>query len=194
MQCLNEHDVFEVAAALLKPGGALALDLGNESYDGTCDDDHSRTWEPGVIDALRAEGLEMPKTDDAADAQPDVAKIKSQPPIRAPCSASSLAAAAAAAGLRLAACRVERDVVGGDFFVAQRSMSSSWLMEPFAHLDKHAAKKLRAQVLLDAARRAAAKDAAVATAARRRRLSPADCVRRSSTSDEARDMPGHARS
>jgi len=216
MACLNEHDVFEVANALLRPGGALAFDLFAESYDGAEADDHSAAWEPAVVAALASRGLvgafhlgEWTATpaadadapaDAAMTAQPDVApatdaaaassptggpqdatgaekrrkstpakaeakaapamrpldvKIKSQPPIRGACSASSIAAAAAAAGLRLAACDVQTHEVGGDFFIAQRAMSLSWLREPFEDISRADAKHLRAVVLTDAARRAA---------------------------------------
>ena len=77
---INEHDVLEAAAALLKPGGCLVLDLEHG--------EPGRAWEDHVRDALRAAGVAAPA---------DVARVPSLPPARPACSASQLAAAAAAA-------------------------------------------------------------------------------------------------
>ena len=145
---INEHDVLEAAAALLKPGGCLVLDLEHG--------EPGRAWEDHVRDALRAAGVAAPA---------DVARVPSLPPARPACSASQLAAAAAAAGLRLASCDAFDDAVGGDFFVASRSVSSSWLAEAFAgDGDRAAARVARRECILDAARRAAASAGELRTA------------------------------
>ena len=144
---INEHDVLEAAAALLKPGGCLVLDLEHPERGGA--------WEDHVRAALAHAGVESP---------PDVARVPSLPPARPACSASQLAAAAAAAGLRLASCEAFDDAVGGDFFVASRSVSSSWLAEAFAGGgDRAAARVARRECILDAARRAAGSDGALRT-------------------------------
>lgn len=153
MDYLNYHDVFEVAAALLRPGGALAFDLGPECYEATANDDLACSWVPAVRAALDARGLLDLLDPDHVDAI--IARVKSKPPLRPPCSASNIAAAAAAAGLRLAKCDIAKDHVAGDFFVAHRAMSTSWLAEPFAGMPPEDAKHLRSVVLLDAASRAA---------------------------------------
>jgi len=172
LPCINEHDVFEAAAALLKPGGALAFDLPAESYDGAPGGAADAAWAPAVEAALARAGLAPPPA-----AAGGVARVRSAPPPRPPCSASSLAAAAAAAGLRLAACDLVADDVGADLFVARAAMSASWLRESFAPLDRAARRKARAAVLLDAAavaaaRRGAAPRAPRAAARGRRRPRP----------------------
>ena len=166
LDCLNYHDVFEVAAALLRPGGALAFDLAAEAYDGTADDDLTSSWLDDVKKALDDRGLldllAAQDKNESLDAL--VARVRSRPPARPPVSATSVAAAAAAAGLRLAECRLATDAVAGDFFVAFRAMSTSWLAEPFSGMSSPDAKHLRAVVLLDAAARAAKRQAKLRTA------------------------------
>jgi len=161
LHCLNEHDVFEAAAALLRPGGALVLDLAAEAYvempawaAGAAGSD---VWVPAVHDALAAAGQDL---------SVDVLDVPSRPPPRPHVGAAALAAAAAAAGLRLTTCDVASDLVAGDFFVAARAVSSSWLADSFARVGDSAAasRQARAAGILDAARRAAATRAALATA------------------------------
>ncbi|KAJ8613273.1 hypothetical protein CTAYLR_010634 [Chrysophaeum taylorii] len=149
MECLNYHDMFETAAALLRPGGAFAFDLAPEAYEGTRDDDLASSWVGAVKGALLDRGLLL------GDDDSFILNLKSRPPLKPPCSVSAIATAAAAAGLRLASCDVANDAVAGDFFVAYRAMSTSWLSEPFAGMPKPDAKHLRSVVLLDAASRAA---------------------------------------
>jgi len=159
LDAVNEHDIFEAAAALLKPGGALAVDLSAAAYDGFRGDvaaEHA-ACERAVNAAVAAAG--------GGDGECDVAAAMSRPPTRAPRSAPSLAAAAAAAGLRLARCDVESDTVAADLFVARYAVDGDRSHAVVTHGDADWRQRARrASVLLDAARRAAATPAMLRTA------------------------------
>mmetsp|Transcript_2637 Transcript_2637/g.7925 ORF Transcript_2637/g.7925 Transcript_2637/m.7925 type:complete len:814 (+) Transcript_2637:955-3396(+) len=150
IDCLNYYDVLEAAAALLRPGGALAFDLSADSYEETSDDvsDVDGAWVPCVLAALRDRGVEATTEDVLSHTGPSKAR-------RSPLSASAIAAAANAAGLRLACCDVAKDQVPCDFFIAHKAISTSWLSEPFSDMPRSDAKHLRNVVVLDAAKRAA---------------------------------------
>mmetsp|Transcript_19644 Transcript_19644/g.24302 ORF Transcript_19644/g.24302 Transcript_19644/m.24302 type:complete len:449 (+) Transcript_19644:670-2016(+) len=158
MNCLNYFDVLEAAAAMLRPGGALVFDLKADDYEETAEDaqDAADAWVPCVLAALKDRGVDATK-DQVLSQQHQPSKI------RPPLSASSVAAASAAAGLRLASVDLNKDIVPADYFIAERAISQSWLTEPFSDMPPHDAIQLRNVVVLDAANRAARVSAVLTT-------------------------------